>query len=44
VTADGNGVRLESTLTLQREDFGMTYGKGQVNNDVTVKLAVTAKR
>jgi polyisoprenoid-binding protein YceI len=40
VKSDANGVAIEATFTIQREDFAMTYGKGQVHNDVTVKLVV----
>ena len=40
VKNDAGGVTLEGTFTLQREEFKMTYGKGQVHNDVTVKLVV----
>ena len=44
VKNDAGGVTLEGTFTLQREEFKMTYGKGQVNNDVTVKLTVKAAK
>lgn len=36
---------LSSTFTIDRTQWGMTYGaKGQVDKDVTIKLAVTAKK
>src|SRR5262249_53689056 len=44
VKSDAGGVTLEGTFTLQREEVKMTYGKGQVNNDVTVKLTVKAAK
>jgi polyisoprenoid-binding protein YceI len=44
VTADATGVTLESAFTLPRKEFGMTYGEGQVHNDVTVKLSVKAAK
>lgn len=37
-------VKLSSTFKINREDFGMNYGKGIVNNEVTVKLTVEVAR
>jgi polyisoprenoid-binding protein YceI len=42
VMPTSTGLKLEGTFTLKRKEFGMTYGEGQVNNDVTVKLMVQA--
>jgi polyisoprenoid-binding protein YceI len=42
VARTATGLKLDATFTLNRKDFGMTYGQGQVNNDVTVKLMVQA--
>jgi polyisoprenoid-binding protein YceI len=42
VTKTETGLKLDGTFTLKRKEFGMTYGEGQVNNDVTVKLMVQA--
>jgi polyisoprenoid-binding protein YceI len=36
------GLKLEGTVTLKRKDFGMTFGEGQVNNDVPVKVMIQA--
>jgi polyisoprenoid-binding protein YceI len=36
------GWNLNGTVTIQRKDFGMTFGEGQVNNDVTVTLTIQA--
>ena len=33
-------LKLTSTFTINRQDFGMTYGKGVVNDEVTVKFNV----
>ena len=35
-TADDNSVTIDGTLTVKKEDFGMVYGKGIINNDVPV--------
>lgn len=37
-------VKLTSTFKINKEDFGMTYGKGMINNEVTVKLTVEVSR
>jgi polyisoprenoid-binding protein YceI len=42
VTAEG--VTLEGTFKIQREEFGMTYGKGRVHNDVTITVNVKATK
>jgi polyisoprenoid-binding protein YceI len=42
VTAGANGATIEGTFTIQKEAFNMTYGKGQINNDVTIKVSVKA--
>jgi polyisoprenoid-binding protein YceI len=36
------GLSLSGKVTIQRKDFGMTYGEGMVNNDVAVTLTVQA--
>jgi polyisoprenoid-binding protein YceI len=36
------GLKLEGTFTIHRKEFGMTFGEGQVNDAVTVKLMVQA--
>jgi polyisoprenoid-binding protein YceI len=37
-------VKLTSTFKINREEFGMNYGKGMVNNEVTVKLTLEVAR
>jgi polyisoprenoid-binding protein YceI len=44
ITETGDKVKLMSTFKINRTDFGMTYGKGIVHNDVTVKLTVDIAR
>ena len=44
VAPTATGLKLDGTFTLQRKDFGMTFGEGQVNNDVTVTLTVQTGR
>ena len=43
-TADDKGVTVEGTVTIKKEDFGMMYGKGQINNDVKVTFTVKAAK
>lgn len=44
IVETGDKVKLTSTFKIAREDFGMTYGKGKVDNDVTIKLNVEIAR
>lgn len=37
-------VTLESKFTINRKDFGMTYGEGKIHNDVTITVAVKSER
>jgi polyisoprenoid-binding protein YceI len=43
-TADANGVTIEGTTTVKKEDFGMVYGKGMINNDVKVTFTIKAAK
>jgi polyisoprenoid-binding protein YceI len=36
------GMSLTGEFTIHRKDFGMTFGEGQVNDDVKVKLSIQA--
>jgi polyisoprenoid-binding protein YceI len=40
--ATATGLNLSGKFTIQRKDFGMTYGEGMVNNDVAVTLTIQA--
>lgn len=40
VVYDRGNLTLSSTFKINRTDFGMTYGKGKVHDDVTVSVAV----
>jgi polyisoprenoid-binding protein YceI len=42
VTADA--FSLDSEFKINRTDFGMSYGKGKIHDDVTLKVAVKAPR
>ena len=44
VTKDANGVTIDGTFTVQKEEFKMVYGKGMINNDVKVTLNVKAAK
>ncbi len=44
VAPGDRGLTLTATFTIQRKDFGMTFGEGQVNNDVRVKLSLRAEK
>lgn len=43
VTATPDGLVVTSEFKINRSDWGMTYGKGKVNDDVSIKLNVNAK-
>lgn len=40
----GDAMRLNGAVTINRQDFGMTYGKGKINDLVEVRFNVDAKR
>src|SRR5262249_37601114 len=44
VTAAGDTLTLTSEFKINRNDWGMTYGKGKVDDQVSLKLSVTAKK
>ena len=44
VTESADGVKLESKFTIDRTEFGMTYGPGKVDNPVTIMVSVDAKK
>lgn len=37
------GMTVKSEFKINRMDFGMKYGKGQVDDDVSIKVTMTAK-
>lgn len=43
VTKDSSGVSIDGKYTLLREEFGMSYGKGMIKNEVPITLAFKAK-
>jgi polyisoprenoid-binding protein YceI len=44
ITEKDDKVTLDSEFKINREDFGMTYGKGKIHDKVTIKLAVEIPR
>jgi hypothetical protein len=44
ITDTHDRVLLDSEFKINREDFGMSYGKGKIHSDVTIKLAVEIPR
>jgi polyisoprenoid-binding protein YceI len=40
----GDGLTIEGAFTLLREDFKMSYGKGMIKNEVSVKLSMKATK
>jgi polyisoprenoid-binding protein YceI len=40
----GDTLSISSEFKIDRTNWGMTYGKGQVDNDVKLKLEMTAKK
>ncbi|HYH63697.1 MAG TPA: YceI family protein [Urbifossiella sp.] len=43
VTATADALTLKSEFKINRTDWGMTFGKGKVDDEVTLKVSVTAK-
>ena len=41
-TADG-GVKIDSAFSIDKRDWGMTYGGGKIDDQVALKVAVDAK-
>jgi polyisoprenoid-binding protein YceI len=41
--ATAGGLTVKGEFTINRMDFGMTYGKGMVNDAVTIRVKVDAK-
>jgi polyisoprenoid-binding protein YceI len=37
------GFKLTAEFKINKEDFGMAYGKGKINNEVSLKVSVDAK-
>ena len=35
---------LTSSFKINRNDWGISYGKGKINDEVSLSLAVTAKK
>jgi polyisoprenoid-binding protein YceI len=44
VTATADGLSLTSEFKINKTDWGMTYGKGKIDDEVTLKVAVAAKK
>lgn len=40
----GDALTLKAEFKINRTDYGMNYGKGQVDEDVSIKLDLTAKK
>jgi polyisoprenoid-binding protein YceI len=43
VTATGGAVKIESSFSIDKRDFGMEYGGGKIDDKVSIKVAVDAK-
>jgi len=43
-TVDDKGLTVEGKITLKQDDFGMTYWRGKLNNDVPVTFVVKATK
>ena len=43
VQQSGGALDLSSEFTINKKDFGMTYGEGKIHNDVKIKVAVKTK-
>lgn len=40
----GDTLGIKAKFTINRQDFGMTYGTGKINDDVEIRVDVKAKR
>jgi polyisoprenoid-binding protein YceI len=43
VSRAGGTLKIESAFTIDKRDFGMTYGGGKINDEVAIKAVVEAK-
>lgn len=44
ITSDNGSVTIAGTFKIAREDFGMVYGKGMIDNDVRVTIQIKASK
>jgi polyisoprenoid-binding protein YceI len=44
ISVAGDTLTIASNFKIDRTNWGMTYGKGQIDNDVALKLSVKAKQ
>ena len=44
VKQDGESYALTSEFKINRQDYGMTYGAGKINDEVSIKLTINAKK
>jgi polyisoprenoid-binding protein YceI len=44
IEASGNSVTLSSSFKINRNDWGISYGKGKIDDDVALKIEVKAKK
>jgi polyisoprenoid-binding protein YceI len=44
ITVDDKGVTLKSDFKINRHDWNISYGKGKVDDDVSLKVVVQAKK
>jgi polyisoprenoid-binding protein YceI len=44
IKAGADGLTITSNFTINRQDYGMSFGTGKVNNEVKIKVAVNASK
>jgi polyisoprenoid-binding protein YceI len=44
ITVGGDGLTLTSSFTINRQDYGMSFGSGKVNDEVKLKVSVKAAK
>ena len=44
ITATGEALSVSASFTIDRTEWGMTYGKGKIDDKVAIGIAVTAKK
>ena len=44
ITVSDDKVTIKSTFKIDRTDFGITYGKGKIDPEVTIKVTLDAEK
>jgi polyisoprenoid-binding protein YceI len=44
ISADAAGLKLAAKFKIDRNDWGISYGKGMINDEVELSIDLTAKK